>query len=201
MSPTPPDPARAADAPAPPCEAALTGDVFAQARWFTQEVHPHDGQLKAYLRSTFPAVRDVDDVVQESYLRIWKARAARPIQSAKAFLFKVARHLALDTVRRNQASPFDPGYDFDLSRVLDTAPDAAQALLDQDLFNHVVDALLTLPSHHREVLVLHKLKGLSHREVAAQLKITERTAQKYSSLGLTRCAEYLRSQGITGFFR
>ena len=49
---------------------------------------------------------DVDDVVQESYLRVWKARTTRPIESAKAFLFTVARRLALDFVRRKRRSPF-----------------------------------------------------------------------------------------------
>jgi len=123
-----------------------------QARWFSTEVHPHDGQLKAYLRGSFPAVRDVDDVVQESYLRIWKAKATQPIESAKAFLFKVARHLALDLLRRHRISPIEAGYDFDLSLVLDTAPDAAHALLNEDLFNHVVDALVTLPPRYRDVV-------------------------------------------------
>ena len=35
-----------------------------QARWFAAEVHAHDGQLRAYLRGSYPAVRDIDDVVQ-----------------------------------------------------------------------------------------------------------------------------------------
>src|SRR3954471_24912441 len=76
-----------------------------QARWFANEVHAHDGQLRAYLRGTYPAVRDVDDVVQESYLRTWKARLAHPIASTKSFLFQVARNLAVDVVRRKQSAP------------------------------------------------------------------------------------------------
>lgn len=66
-----------------------------QAQWFANEVHAHASQLKAYLRGAFPSVRDVDDVVQESYLRIWKARAIHPIESAKTFLFTIARRVAL----------------------------------------------------------------------------------------------------------
>src|SRR5580693_2470646 len=58
-----------------------------QIRWFTEEVHPHEPSLRAYLNGSFPTVRDLDDVVQESYLRIWQARAAYPIGSARAFLF------------------------------------------------------------------------------------------------------------------
>lgn len=51
----------------PPCDPET-------AHWFTEHVHPHDAQLKAYLRGAFPAVRDVEDVVQESYLRVWRVR-------------------------------------------------------------------------------------------------------------------------------
>ncbi|HRE79927.1 MAG TPA: sigma factor, partial [Opitutaceae bacterium] len=65
-------------------------------RWFTTEVHAHEASLRTHLRAAFPRARDVDDLVQESYLRVWKAQASRPILSAKAFLFKVARHAALD---------------------------------------------------------------------------------------------------------
>lgn len=36
-----------------------------QTRWFVDEVHALDGHLRVYLRGTYPAVRDVDDVVQE----------------------------------------------------------------------------------------------------------------------------------------
>jgi RNA polymerase sigma factor (sigma-70 family) len=50
-----------------------------QESWFAEEVHTHDSQLKSYLRSSFPALRDVDDVVQESYLRIWRRQLVRPI--------------------------------------------------------------------------------------------------------------------------
>jgi RNA polymerase sigma-70 factor (ECF subfamily) len=62
--------------------------------------------LKAWIAGQFPAVKaDVEDVVQESYLRIWKVRLHRPIASAKAFLFTIARHLALDQIRRGKISP------------------------------------------------------------------------------------------------
>ncbi|MGH7944160.1 MAG: hypothetical protein ACREF9_04025, partial [Opitutaceae bacterium] len=54
------------------------------ARWFTEQVQPHEIQLRNYLRVAFPTVRDVEDVVQESFLRIWKARAVHPITQTKA---------------------------------------------------------------------------------------------------------------------
>lgn len=169
-------------------------------QWFKDEVHAHDAQLKSWLKGAFPSVRDIEDVVQESYLRVWKARAAQPIRSARAFLYRVARHLALDTIRKNRNSPIDTGCDFTALRVVDDSPDAARALLTEELRNHLAAALVALPARHRNVIVLHKLQGLSHREVAAKLNLTERTSQKYCFEGLQRCEQILRARGITHFF-
>jgi len=96
MSSPPPDPTPGK----PPCEA----DPLEKTRWFKDEVHVHDAKLKSYLRGSFPTI-DVEDVVQESYLRTWLAHAVSPIRSAKAFLFTVARCLAIDSRRNQQKSP------------------------------------------------------------------------------------------------
>lgn len=194
MSPQPTPHVSASDSaalPAPPCIAPQADAT----QWFNQEVHPHDGQLKNYLRGTF-RLRDVDDVVQESYLRIWKARAAHPIESAKAFLFQIARHLALDTIRKDSRAPLDFAEDSAVSRVLDTAPDAAEALVTKETLQHLADAVLSLPAHYRDVIYYHKIKGLPQKEVAAKLDLSERSVEKYLSRGMEKVATYLRRRGI-----
>ena len=87
-----PSPLTAIATGAPPCGVSLKDDE----RWFAEKIQPHAGQLRAYLREAFPAVPDVEDVVQESYLRVWRARTGQPIIFPKAFLFRVARNVALD---------------------------------------------------------------------------------------------------------
>ena len=69
--------------------------ITEQARWFAEEVQSCEPRLRGYLWNCFPALRDVDDIVQESFLRIWRVRAAQPIRSARAFLFRIARNHAL----------------------------------------------------------------------------------------------------------
>ena len=61
-----------------------------QARWFAEEAEPHRGALRAYVQRAFPGVRDVDDVVQDSLLRISNARASRQIGCARP-LFTIVR--------------------------------------------------------------------------------------------------------------
>jgi RNA polymerase sigma-70 factor (ECF subfamily) len=166
------------------------------AKWFTEKVRPHDAQLKSYLRGSFPSIRDVDDVVQESYLRIWKAAAREPVKSAKAFLYLVARRVALNFVRKERNSPIDAYGDEAMSGVLDDKPNALEAAIIQDRIDLLADALMALPARCREVVVLHKMKGLTQKEVAAQLGLSERTVETHVRNGVQRCLVYLREHGI-----
>ena len=165
-------------------------------KWFKEEVHPHDAQLKSYLRGSFPSIRDVDDVVQESYLRIWQAAAREPVKSAKAFLYLVARRLALNVVRKERNSPVDAYGDEAMSRVLDDRPNAREAAIIQDRINLLADALMSLPPRCREIVVLHKMKGLTQKEVADQLGLSERTVETHVRNGVARCLAYLRAHGF-----
>jgi RNA polymerase sigma factor (sigma-70 family) len=160
--------------------------------WFTQEVHSHDASLRSYLRDAFPAVRDLDDVVQESYLRIWKARAARPINSAKAFLFTVARHLALNTLRRERRSPIIAVKDLSRLFVPDHSPDASAAAALAQEIELLVSAIAVLPPRCREIFILRRLRGVPQKEIALCLGVSEQTVQVQASRGLRRIELHLR---------
>lgn len=177
--------------------AATSSDSSKQTtnQWFAQEVQPHDGQLKAYLRGSFPSVRDVDDVVQESYLRVWKAKVAQPIESAKAFLFKVARHLALDLVRRNKISPTFSAGDLTGLSVLEDRPGVVDVLSEREKIGLVGDAVVALPARTREIIILHKFQGLSQSAVAQQLGLTEKAVEHQVARGMRLCGDYLRRRG------
>jgi RNA polymerase sigma factor (sigma-70 family) len=170
-----------------------------ETRWFTDEVYTHDAQLKAYLRHSFPAVRDVEDVVQESYLRLWKSRAAQPIHSAKAFLFKVARHVALNLVTRQRSAPVSVVGDLSALPVMEEKADVIEHVSREEKLRFLVEALATLPPRCREITVMRKLRGLSQREVALQLGIAEKTVDEQVARGVRRCERYLRRRGITSF--
>lgn len=191
----PPPPTRASQEAAP-----STVDGAADPRWFLREVHAHDAQLKSWLRGSFPAVRDVDDVVQESYLRIWKAHAARPISSAKAFLFKVARRIALDVLRSRRRSPIDAVSDLSAIGVLETEPDPAASAGLQEKIDLLADAIASLPEKRREIVILRKLQRLPQREVAAHLDLSERTVENQLYRGVLQCEAFLRARGVHSLY-
>lgn len=161
-----------------------------------QEVRPHEPMLRSYLHGAYPDVGDVDDVVQESFLRIWKANAATPIRSARAFLFEVARHLALDLLRRKRNSPIVAVIDLPALRVLDARPGADELACSREEVELLAQAIHALPPRCREIVVLRKLKCIPQKEIAAQLGISEKTVQVQVVRGVKRIGEILRARGV-----
>ncbi len=172
-----------------------------RTRWFADEVHLHDSSLRSYLSRSFPVAREnVDDLIQESYLRIWKARAVQPIQSAKAFLFRTARNAALDLVRRSRTSPIDQLSQLEDLAVSEDRPDAAENAGRRERVRLLAEAIAALPGRCREIFILHKVTGHSRKEVAAQLGLSDRTVGLQTERAVKRCAAYLRKRGVHGLF-
>jgi RNA polymerase sigma factor (sigma-70 family) len=167
-----------------------------QARWFSEEVQPHEPLLRAYLRRKFPQLGEVDDVVQESYLRLLRAKTAGTLRSAKAFLFTTARNAALDLFRRRQIIQFESLTGNAASTVYGDGANAAEAAsLNQEL-EILADAMRDLPDRCRQILLLRRIHGLSHQEIAAQLGISEHTVEKQVGIGLRKCVEYFKRRGL-----
>jgi DNA-directed RNA polymerase specialized sigma24 family protein len=56
------------------------------ARWFAEEVQPHEPALRAWLRSRFPTLGDADDLVQEAYARLLRVRETGSVACPRAFV-------------------------------------------------------------------------------------------------------------------
>ena len=169
-----------------------------QVRWFSEEVHPHEGRLKAFIRGSFPTLFDVDDVVQEAYVAILRTPASKPIRSVKAFLFQVARHLAIDRVRRQKISPIVPVADLQTLDLREEGMDVAELACNEEELQILAEALEKLPARCREVLIMRKLQGISQKEIAAQLGISEQTVQAQVQRGVKGCAKLLYARGLRG---
>jgi RNA polymerase sigma factor (sigma-70 family) len=167
-----------------------------QARWFTEEVQPHESLLRAWLRGLFPSLPDIDDLVQESYVRLIRAREAGKVGHAKAYLFTTARNAALDFFRRRKNVVIEAVGDLKDSDVLDERLDVADALNKQQELDYLAEAVRTLPDRCRQTLTLRLLYGLSHKEIAAELKISEHTVKAQLAKGMRRCAAYFEERGI-----
>jgi RNA polymerase sigma factor (sigma-70 family) len=180
----------------PPSSSSGDTSALDDRRWFHAEVSPHEPQLRSYLQGRFPAVRDIDDVVQESYLRIWRANATQSIRCVKGFLFQVARHVALDVLRKQRGSPVNQVVDLVALPVLDGAPGAVEAACTREELALLAAAVESLPSRCREIVLLRKIHRVPQKEIALRLGISEQTVQTQVFRGVRKCEVYLREHGM-----
>jgi RNA polymerase sigma factor (sigma-70 family) len=167
-----------------------------QTRWFAEEVQPHESTLRSWLRGLFPTLPDIDDLVQESYVRLIRARQAGKVGHAKSYLFSTARNAALDFFRRRKIVSIEAVGDLADSTVLDERPHVADAVSKQQELDLLAEAVRCLPDRCRQTLTLRLLYGLSHKEIAAQLKVSEHTVKAQLAKGMRRCAAHFEELGL-----
>lgn len=168
------------------------------ARWFTEQVQPHESALKSWLHARFPWLLEVDDIVQESVLRLWRRRSdasRQPLRSPKNALYAIARNAAIDAARRRAVVEIDSVADIEQLSVLDSA-DVVETVSTRQELEFLADALRELPTRCRQVLTLTKIYGYREREVAERLGVSEHTVRTQVVRGMERCTEYLRRRGV-----
>ncbi len=147
--------------------------------------------LRAWLQSRFPS-SEPDDILQEAYLRVLQAHEKGPMQSPKAFLFAVARNLALDQVRHRQAAGERDLARIDDLNVVDETADVSETVARNQELELLTQAIQSLPDRCRRIFTLRKVYGLSQADIAQELAVSEHTVSAQLTIGLHKCAEYMR---------
>lgn len=160
-------------------------------RWFDREVLPHESMLRGWLRSRFGAQCDVDDLVQETYLRLAQARARGEVQSPKAFLFATARNVALDQLRRQRVAGANPLVDNMEWNVFEGTDDVAETVARNQELALLTEAIQSLPDRCRQIFTLRKVYGLSQREIAEKFGLSECTVSAQITTGVKRCTQFM----------
>ena len=164
------------------------------ARWFAEYVQPHERSLRGYLHGMVgPA--DIDDIVQETYRHLLRARERGAIESPRGLLFATARNVVRDLIRRRAVAQTFSVAEVDISRVFDNAPGVPEAATRNQETDLLAAAIRELPDRCREILILRKFEDLSHREIAHQLVISEHTVESQLTKALHRCQEFFIRNG------
>ncbi len=113
---------------------------------------------------------DAEDIVQESFLKAYKAQESFRGNEARTWMLSIVRNTAMDFLRRYKSSGTitldQPGFEPE-----DDSPDAERVLLERSRRDQLRRAISRLEPEFREALVLREIEGLSYKQIAAVLNI------------------------------
>ena len=139
----------------------------------------HAHEASNFIRGRWPREQDVDDIIQESFLRMSQVPNLESILNPRAFLFTTASNVAVDRHRRRKTSEryIEPDANLENSANDHLSPErhseAHQALA------HFTEWLDELPELHRHAFVLYRIEGCSHAEIAIRLGISMSSSERY----------------------
>ncbi|MFC3051048.1 RNA polymerase sigma factor [Kordiimonas pumila] len=146
---------------------------------------PH---LHRYLRSKLQNPEDVEDIAQESYLRLLRVEFPELIKRPQDYLFRIASNVVHDFYLKKSKQPDFIDYD----NIVDTGNDKDQHDLQDDIerrssIKHLETFIKDLPSTQKAAFLLKKRDGLSHEEIAEKLGISEHSSRAYVSRTVAHC--------------
>ena len=151
-----------------------------------------DGLVRSIMKMSVEQ-QDVDDILQETFIRVLDSDAKQQIKSPKGYLFVVSRNLVLKKLMQQ-------------SKVIHTELDDALIENDDDntvekelyqklKFERFSKILSSLPEKNRRAILLRKLYCLSHKEIAKKMDVSVSSVEKYIATGLRQCKQSLCAQG------
>ncbi len=152
---------------------------------------PHEPMLRAWLHSRFASGLELDDVVQEAFLRVIRAHERGQLDSPKAFLFATARNLALDRIRHQRVAPSSSLAENEEWDVLYDADDVAETVARNQELELLTEAIQSLPDRCRQVFTLRKVYGMSQPDIARKLGISEHTVSAQLTIGVQKCTQFM----------
>ena len=140
---------------------------------------------------------DIDDIVQETFLRTYEKTLKHDINHPKTYLYTTARNLALNHVVKKSHLLEESTSDLEPLDVYLSSETLESQMESKEKFLCFCRAVRELPPQCRRAFILKRIYGFSQKEIAAYLNISERTVEGHIAKGITRCATFLKRHGYS----
>ena len=163
-------------------------------RAFETLVSDYESKIYALALRFTGSPQDALDICQEVFLRIFRfVGNFNEDSKLSTWIYRIATNVCKDTLSRrarNQDVPLDREEDgevFDLG-LADNRYSPESALINAEIQDSIVSAILALPELYREIIILRDINGLSYDEIAAALELEVGTVKSR----IARARERLR---------
>ncbi len=163
---------------------ALRQAALTRRRAVERAVRKHNRLLVNWLTQKFGEAETAQDIAQNAYLRVLRYAESNEIDNPRALIFKTAANLAANEFRSRRRSPALPAsYSASVEDLLEAVPSDApspeRAAEAKQELKASMEAISHLPDRTRRAFIMSRFMDKSYREIAADLKVSESSVEKY----------------------
>lgn len=154
------------------------------ARWVACHILPHEEEVRRWLLRSVSEPADVNDIIQQAYCRLAELDYTGHIQNARGYFYATVRSVFLERIRRERIVQIQAMADLDMLAIADETPSPEVVTGARLELRSVMDVLNSLPPAYRDALKLRRIEGLSQKETARRLGVTEKMIENNTVRGL-----------------
>jgi RNA polymerase sigma factor (sigma-70 family) len=158
-------------------KALAIGMTLEQDRRISEAVEQQRSRLRSFISRRVADPSEVEDILQEVFFELVEAyRLMKPVETAGAWLFRVARNRIIDRFRKNKPEPLadvralsEEGEALSLEEFLPSSNAGPEAAYTRNVMIEELEAALEeLPEEQRWVFIQHEIEGRNFKELAAE---------------------------------
>jgi RNA polymerase sigma factor (sigma-70 family) len=153
------------------------------AEWVGREILPLERDLRSWLRRRVATPSDVEDIVQECYCRLARLHDVSHITQPRAYLYAVARNLLQNQLKAARVVRLEAIAELDMEWRSDD-PSPEDVVMARSELGRVQAALATLSERARSIFVMRRVEGMSQREIAQTMGVSEAVVENDASRSL-----------------
>jgi len=150
----------------------------------------HRNELLSHLQRIVKCRETAHDLIQDSYLILLRASAAQAIEQPRAYLYRTATNLALDHLRHQKiAGRHTVAAGTAEIEHCTASPSAERVAAAGERLERFLSTVESLPELTREIFYRVKIEGLSYRDTARRLGVTERQVERHLLKAMLHCRQ------------
>lgn len=149
------------------------------------------GSLLRYASRYFSKPQEIEDVVQEAFVKVLEAQAKRKIQATESYLYRTTKHLSLNVLNKSAYKLTDTVGDLLPESVLLETPSLEDQFESQQRFELFCRAVRQLPLKCQRAFILRRVYGFSQKEIAERMSISVKTVEVHLTKAIVRCTDYM----------
>jgi RNA polymerase sigma-70 factor (ECF subfamily) len=168
-----------------------------RAAWLAQHILPLEPSLRMWLARRRVEGLDVDDIVQEAYARLAAVDSVETVHNPHSYLLQTAHSIICTHLRRLQVVSIRAVDDTELSRFECQEASPERWASDRDELRRIGEIVESFPKQVATVFTLRRVEGLSQRETAQRMNVSESTVEKHMAKGIRLFMNAIACSGIS----